>query len=181
MLITGWSALRHFFLFRRREAEKLIDKGKFVGVWSIEKFESDEALARKAPYEVAKFHNIFVTTGLQELWKLVTAQGGTSFSAANAFIGIGDSNTAAAIGQADLQAVSNKLRVAMDASFPNTPVGGLEQWKSTFSGVQANYAWNEFGVFNAGAAGTMLNRAVSVQGTKTAGQPWTVTAAITIT
>lgn len=150
------------------------------GCWQLEKFENAQAFKALRPYSKTTFNNILVNVGMAEMWNLVTAQGGTAFSNANAYIGVGDSAVAAAVGQTDLQAAVNKLRVAMDATYPNAPVNGLEQWRSTFSGGQANFAWNEFAVFNAAAAGTMLNRLVSAQGTKTAGQVWVVTCSITL-
>jgi hypothetical protein len=62
--------------------------------------------------------NILVTAGITLLLNLLIGAGGTVYSNANANLGIGDSTTAAAIGQTDLQAASNKVRQAMDATYP---------------------------------------------------------------
>jgi hypothetical protein len=107
---------------------------------------------------------------------------GTLFDNSNAYIGVGDSTTAFAIGQTDLQAASNKLRVGMDATFPTltgTPLVDLTL-QSTFSTAQANYAWEEWAVFNASTAGTMLCRKVENLGTKTSAQTWEITVVISI-
>jgi hypothetical protein len=42
----------------------------------------------------------------------------TFFTNTNARLGVGDSSTAFAAGQTDLQAASNKLRKAMEATYP---------------------------------------------------------------
>lgn len=104
----------------------------------------------------------------------------TPFNNANAYIGVGDSTTAQAVGQTDLQAATNKLRKAMDATFPSGATNVLT-FRSTFGTADANYAWQEWGVFNAAAAGTMLNRKVESLGTKTSTQTWQFTVTLTFT
>lgn len=103
----------------------------------------------------------------------------TAFSAANARIGVGDSSTAYAATQTDLQAATNKLRKAMDATFPTVATNVLT-FRATFGTAEANFAWQEWGVFNAAAAGTMLCRKVESLGTKTSAQSWQITATITL-
>ena len=133
------------------------------------------------PYEVCETEgNLLVTAGLNALLTLLIGGGGTAFNNASAYIGVGDSNTAAAVGQTDLQAASNKLRKGMKATYPTTPSGGATSFQSDFLTAEANYAWQEWGVFNASSAGTMLNRKVESLGTKASGT-WTLTVTITIT
>lgn len=103
----------------------------------------------------------------------------TTFAAANAYIGVGDSSTAFAASQTDLVAASNKLRKAMDATFP-TQATNVLTFQSTFSTSEANWAWEEWGVFNDAAAGTMLCRKVESLGTKTSAQSWQINVAITV-
>ena len=95
------------------------------------------------------------------------------------YIGVGDSTTAFAATQTDLQAPSNKLRKAMDGGYPQRNSGTLS-FRSTYSTSEANYAWNEWGVFDAGAAGTMYSRKQEALGTKTSAQTWQLTATITL-
>lgn len=150
------------------------------GVWRVSKFGSAEALRRNQPYEIGSpFENIFVTVGLAELWMLVTGQGGIPFSAANAFLGVGDSVVAPAVGQTDLLG-ANKVRAGMNGGFPPAPIGGVEQWQADFGPAVANFSWDEFACFNAAAAGTMLNRTTSAQGVKPPGDTWRLTLTITI-
>jgi hypothetical protein len=104
----------------------------------------------------------------------------TAFSNANAAIGVGDSSTVFAATQNDLQASSNKLRVAMDVTFP-TQATNVLTFQSTFTTGQANFAWQEWGVFNGTANGIMLSRKVESLGTKTSAQSWQINAALTFT
>lgn len=104
----------------------------------------------------------------------------TEFSNANAHIGVGDSATAFAATQTDLQAASNKLRKAMEATYPQRSTNVLT-FRSLFATGDANFAWAEWGVFNAAAAGTMFNRKVEALGTKTSAQSWQITVTLTVT
>lgn len=104
----------------------------------------------------------------------------TPFNAANAYIGVGDSNTAAAVAQTDLQAASNKLRKAQDASYPQRSTRTLS-FRSTFGTSEANFAWEEWGVFNASSSGTMLARVVESLGTKPNTQSWQMEVQLTAT
>lgn len=101
------------------------------------------------------------------------------FNNANARIGVGDSTTAFSAAHTDLQAATNKFRKAMDATFP-TRATNVITFKSTFGSAEANFAWNEWGVFNAASAGTMLNRVVEYNGTKLSGQTWVFQVQLTI-
>ena len=147
--------------------------------WTIRKYASDEDYRAGRAYEVAIVPgNIMVNGGIQLMADLLIGAGGTVYSNANAFIGVGDSSTAEGASQTDLQAASNKLRKAMQASYPSRSAQTVT-WRSVYGSSDSNYAWNEFAVFNASSGGTMLNRKVSAQGTKASGQTWTVDLAIT--
>lgn len=102
----------------------------------------------------------------------------TAYNAANAYLGVGDSTTAFAAAQTDLQAASNKFRKAMDATFPTQSTNVLT-FQATYGTSEANFAWNEWGVFNASTSGTMLNRKVESLGTKSTGS-WTLTVSLTV-
>jgi hypothetical protein len=103
---------------------------------------------------------------------------GTDFANANAHLGVGDSLTAFAAGQTDLQAASNKFRRPMEATYPQLATNVID-FKSSFATGEANFAWNEVGVFNAVSAGTMLCRVVQSLGTKVSGT-WTLTHSVTV-
>lgn len=110
----------------------------------------------------------------------IVGDGGiTVLNNANAYLGVGDSTTAFSAAHTDLQAASNKLRVGMDATYPQRSSNVLTL-RSTFTTGQANYAWDEWGVFNASSGSTMFSRKVEALGTKTSAQSWVLTATITV-
>lgn len=113
------------------------------------------------------------------LAKATVGESVTAFNNANAYIGVGDSTTAFSASQTDLQASTNKLRKAMDSGYP-TRSNNTMTFRSTFGTSEANFAWNEWGVFNASSGGTMLNRKVESLGTKTSAQSWQITVDVTL-
>lgn len=159
---------------------------KYHGDWTGDQI--DTGLIQ--PYEVVHVPgNLLVNAGVLLLWKAFRGDGSlTYFSNANAAIGVGDSTTAASATQTDLQASTNKLRKAMDSTYPK--VGTADslsadnqiQLKSTFGSSDANFAWNEWACFNSttNGVGTMLNRKQESLGTKSSGSTWTLTATISI-
>ncbi len=106
----------------------------------------------------------------------------TTFNNANAALGVGDSSTAFAAAQTDLQAATNKLRKGMEATYPTRATNVLT-FRSQFIDGEAEFAWNEVGVFNSpdAATGTMLCRTVSSLGTKGADSVWELTHTVTLT
>lgn len=111
----------------------------------------------------------------------------TYLSNARAALAVGDSSTAASGTQTDLQAATNKLRKAMDATYPLHTDGtssGNASWslRSTFATGDANYVWNEWAVHNSvtAATGRMLNRKVESLGTKTSAAAWVFTVTLTL-
>ena len=152
----------------------LTEKIKWHIKWQIEKAKDNVVYAIETFEE-----NLLVNTGIGLLEDLLIGAGGTVFNNTNSHIGVGDSTTAAAASQTDLQAATNKLRKAMEATFPSRAAQTLS-FKSVFGTADANFAWEEFGIFNAAAAGTMLNRKVENKGTKASGETWTITVTVTI-
>jgi hypothetical protein len=119
-----------------------------------------------------------VTAGRDKICSLISGLSTDVFSNANACIGVGDGTAAFDAAQTDLQG-TNKTRVHMDTGFP-TQAANVLTFQSTFSETQANYAWQEWGIFNAETSGTMLSRKVEYNGTKLAGQIWIITLTVTI-
>jgi hypothetical protein len=103
----------------------------------------------------------------------------TFLNSTNSHLGVGDSSTAFAAAQTDLQASSNKLRKAMESGYPTRSSGALT-FRSLFGTSDANFAWNEWAVFNASSSGTMFSRKVESLGTKTNTQSWQLTATVTV-
>jgi hypothetical protein len=104
------------------------------------------------------------------------------YNATYAHVGVGDSSTAHAASQTDLQAATNKLRKIVDSTPSRT--ANTMRFIATFGTGDANFAWNEWAVFNASSGTTapaaMLSRKVESLGTKSGGT-WQLTVDVTIT
>lgn len=100
------------------------------------------------------------------------------FNNTNARIGVGDGTTAFLQTQTDLQGVS-KFRKPMDAGYPQRSNNSLI-FKSIFGSTEANFTWNEWGVFNDASGGVMMGRWVENLGTKSNGSTWAITATLTL-
>ena len=116
--------------------------------------------------------------GRNEIAKMIINDSPTLFTNATSYIGVGDSTTAFAATQTDLQAVTNKLRKGMEETYPTRTDNALT-FKAVFGDEEANYTWNEWGVFNASTGGTMLCRKVSSLGQKVTGV-WSLTIVLTV-
>lgn len=109
------------------------------------------------------------SAGLNFLAQAAIGQG-TPFDAVNARIGVGNGSTVFDASQTDLQGDST-LRRVMDGDYPHVN-GPVITFKSTFTQDEANFPWNEWGIFNAATGGVMLNRVVESNGTKQSNQTW---------
>lgn len=116
------------------------------------------------------------TAGINFIAQAAVGQG-TPFDAANARIGVGNGTAAFSAAHIDLQGAS-KARKGMDTGYPIIEPPKLT-FKSTFEPSEANFAWNEWGVFNAETGGVMLNRVVESNGTKQNNQTWILEVEIT--
>ena len=142
------------------------------------------------PYEtVEKAGNLLTTAGLNRLTALLIGAGGTAVTNTTARIGVGNSSTAAAVGQTDLQASAgstNRWFQVMDATYP-LQANGVVTLRSTFATGDGNFVWSEVGtdvatatVASGNTVGTLLlNRFVQALGTKASGS-WVLTETITI-
>lgn len=161
--------------------------------WKVEKYWGDDTGPGATPYEVVEGHgNLLMYGGASVQWQTLlgngTATAGqalTFFNNANAHLGVGDSTTAAAATQNDLVAATNKLRKAMDATYPQHTDGlvlaaATVTFRSTFATGDANFAWQEWAVFNAASGGRMLNRKVEALGTKTSAASWVLTVTLSL-
>ena len=161
--------------------------------WTIRRFADDAAFRAGVPTAVVDANgvelpavaeidgNLLLNEGIAELWDLVIGAGTpTSFANANAYIGVGDSSTAAAASQTGLQASTNKAYVGMEPGYPSRSAQTVT-WRAVFGTSTGNFAWQEFTVANGNSdAADNLNRVVSNQGTKASGQTWTVDVSITL-
>jgi hypothetical protein len=119
--------------------------------------------------------NLLLNEGINELWTLIAGTGATKFDNTNAYIGVGDSATAADATQTGLQAATNKLYKAMDTSYPTYGASQKVTHRSSFGSGDANFVWNEITVANGNSdASKNMNRKVQSMGTKVTGT-WVAT------
>lgn len=148
--------------------------------WTIEKFKSKDYKLGKKPYAVERFEgNLGLQEGRQELIDIICGLGTpTKWDNTNAYIGVGNSSTAAQETDTGLLGAS-KLYKAMLATYPQRSAQTAE-WKSEFIDGEAEFAWEEFTVSNTNSdSGKNLNRKVESKGTKGTGETWTVSLKIT--
>lgn len=152
----------------------------YKSIWKITKYADDEAFRRGLPYGVSEFEgNLLLNEGIAEFLKLMIGDTATAFSNANAYLGVGDSSTAAAATQTALQASTNKLYKGMASGYPQI-VDQTITFRAEFISDEANFSWNEFTAANGNSdSAKNLNRKVSAQGTKASGQTWTLDLSIT--
>lgn len=134
--------------------------------------------------------NLLTTAGLNRLTSLLIAGGGQGLTNTATRLGAGNSSTAAAVGQTDLQASagsSNRQFKVMDATYPQQS-NGVVTAKSTFPTGEGNFPWAEW-CLDVGTPtvsdGTtvnalMFNRKVESNGTKASGAVWAFTVTVTI-
>jgi hypothetical protein len=142
--------------------------------------------------------NLLVTVGLTLITQLIigTTTAG-SFKNAQAILGVGNSATAAAVGNTALttDGTANAWYMQCDSGSNPSQSSGVITAVATFPTGQANFAWNEWmaatttaGTITAGTTlsglssgtETALNHAVQSLGTKTSAAAWVLTATITL-
>jgi len=144
--------------------------------WKIERYLTGD----KVPYNVSEFeHNCGLHAGINLLFALMVGDDTNHFDHANAELGIGDDDTAATGTQTGLQAAVNTAWKGMMDTYPVAGVLQRVDFRSTFEDGEAEFAWKEFCARNK-TDGTCLNRKVSDQGTKRAGQIWIIRLRITL-
>lgn len=138
--------------------------------------------------------NLLLNEGIQRLEDLTmiatvtnNQTAGNPWSNGNAFIGVGDSSTAEAATQTELQAATNRFYKGMNATYPSR-VNQTVTFQSDYTTTEANYVWAEWsisaGATTASGAGfttgtTNLNRKVAALGTKASGT-WTLTVTVAL-
>ena len=148
-------------------------------LWKVTKYDNDEAYEKGLPFEVKEVEgNLALNEGIGEFLLLLTGGSATAYNNANSRLGVGDSSTAAAATQTDLQAATNKLYKAVDATYP-TIADQTVTFRATFGSAEANFAWEEYTVDNGATAAKNLNRKVSSLSTKLSGQTWVLDLQIT--
>jgi len=150
--------------------------------WTIRRYKDNEAFKKGESYKTSEIKgNLTLNEGADEALKLMVGITATAWATANAKLGVGTSATGELATQTGLVATGvNQAYVAIATGFPTVATQKVT-WRGVFATGVANFAWNEFTVSNAtDNTGVNLNRKVSAQGTKTAGQTWTLDLDITM-
>lgn len=129
--------------------------------------------------------------------RLLSTASNAGLSSTVGRIGVGNSNTAAADTQTDLQASAGSANRQFELVDSAPAVGsgassGVGTFVATFETGDANFAWEEWGIDGGTADGTtvtadtnttpgLINRKVTSLGTKTSAASWVFTVTITIT
>jgi hypothetical protein len=143
------------------------------------------------PYEIAHDEdNLLTTAGLTRLASLLVGAGGQALDNTHTRLGVGNSSTAEAVGQTDLQAAAgstNRWFQVMDATFPSVAAAVMTA-KATWATGDGNFVWAEWGLDVLTGAGpatsgntvnsVLFNRKVAALGTKASGT-WALTVTVT--
>lgn len=123
--------------------------------------------------------NALTNQGINEAWTILCSAGGNAWDNTNAVLIVGTGSGAAAAGDTEATFTAG-VKKAMDGGYPTFGTSQKATWRATYEAADANQAWNEFGVLNNVAAGDLLNRKVSAQGTKVVDQVWELSLEITL-
>lgn len=157
------------------------EKTSYRTKWVIRRYanDADYAMGKMMSEPSVIEGNVLLNEGINAMLTLLIGGTETAFNNANAYIGVGDSDTAASASQTGLQAVTNKAYKAMAETYPQVS-GQTVAFRSVFGTSDANFDWKEFSVSNSNSdSGKNLNRKVDDQGTKVSGQTWTMDLEIT--
>lgn len=175
------------------EFKTLKERINHGSVWKITRHNSEEDKERKRIYvpglalemfggqpQFDVFHgNLLVNEGINEMWTVLCSASGNEWNNADAVLIVGTGSGAAAAGDTEATFTAG-VKVAMEAGFPTYGTSQKASWKSSYGSSAANQAWNEFGCLNNTTSGDLMNRKISAEGTKTAGQTWDLTLEITL-
>jgi len=132
------------------------------------------------PYETVDVSgNGLLNEGINNMWTLICGGSATAYDNTYARIGVGDSDTAHAASQTELQAETNKVYAAMEEGFPTYGTSQKATFKSSYGTDTANFAWKEWSIDNGSVASLNMNRKVEALGTKASGT-WTLTVEISL-
>lgn len=154
----------------------------------------DELEAFAEPYAIEEVDGNVVTTAGGLRMALLLTGSGQAFTNTRTVVGVGNSSTAAANSQTDLQAAAgatNRWFTGADATYPSVAANVITI-KATFGPNDGNFLWNEWcfaiaagaivpsSVFaTATASGIMFNRRVENLGTKPLNDTWIFSSTLT--
>lgn len=152
--------------FKKSISNRLGGEGiKVTGKWEIKCFDRQGNLQW-----VDSGKNLIVTSGLGHIADQMSAQS----EAPMGYIAVGSGNTTPVAG--DIALDSELTRVVIGSKTPNA---NQSVYVATFDPGVATGTWEEAGIFQVGAGGTMLNRLLTGTKVKAAGDSFNITITIT--
>ena len=154
--------------------------------WTIQKYNHGDYQSHRLPFETATFYeNVLLDEGITELLNLLvasTSAGQLPFNQTNTYLGVGNSTASSGLSTLTELVSTAAVYVQCSTGYPQVS-NQTVTWQSVFSSGQANFAWREFSLRNSATStgrARNLNRRVSNQGTKVAGQTWTASLSLTV-
>lgn len=162
----------------------ILERGGHQTKCVITKYANYEDSINNKPYEIVTNleKNELTNEGINYLLTMVAtdAKTGTPWSSANANLIVGTG--AGAADPTDVEGTFTAgVKAAMAATYPTYGTNQKATWKASYGTPTANQVWGEFGVLSQATSGKLLNRKVSAQGTKVAGQVWELEIELTLT
>lgn len=156
-----------------------LDVDNQIRLLSLSKMKADAIYNVLKPYDTEIIKgNVALNEGLNRALNLITGQGGTAYSNANARIGVGNDGTAPSASQTGLLGGSTAFK-AMDTGFPTVPATQKTDFQGTFGDTDAQFAWLEETIDNGSGSNENLNRANTNLGTKPGTETWVLKGTIT--
>lgn len=143
------------------QSDEQVEKFKAVHQFTAYKgeleYDEEGNILNEVEYVSPEYENMIVTSGKNLTLDRLFGLNGPP--AAVGFVGVGDSATAAALAQAGLLGANVLIKAADGGTARNNQTVNI---KATFGTGEANFNWNEAGLFNGNVNGTsiMFNRVV---------------------
>lgn len=133
---------------------------QFVAYQGELEYDKDGSVLNEVVYESDPIENIIVTSGKNLVLDRLFGLSGPP--AAIGSVGVGTDSTAASVGQTQLNPSVAGTVLIKTADAGTSRTGQVVTIKATFGTGEANFNWNEAGLFNGNVNGTsiMLNRVV---------------------
>ncbi len=157
--------------------------GFTANVLDVARPSGDQLAECCTPYETVEVEgNLLTTAGLTRITQLLIGTSANTLDVTRARLGVGDTSTAAAVGDTTLG--TNQYFRVFDSTYPSQNTGVIT-FQSSFGSAEANFAWQCWGidvgtptVTSSATVGTLINRKVSSLGTKSSGT-WVLNVTIT--
>lgn len=155
-------------------------KGKVVKeCYKVRDGQNDDELIWEAeknkiiPIDMIVSYNTWLTTGWNEILKIISGQSTSTFNSTRTQIAIGTDSTAAAIGQTGLLGTTTAFKTVY-TGYPTTPSAGEIDYRAYFTTSEGNFNVQELIVYNT-LSGIAWDRVANNWGVKGSDEIWRFT------